>query len=1341
MTSFYKSACKLGQLPAFLVCLFFLGTQHSWGQTPVQLTTTAYSQTFDGIGSTATVNLPTGFVFSSEATPSYDGAGNYATTSVVANGNNFTAGGTYNFAAGTTSSDRAIGFLASGSYMPPRHILLAVQNTTGAVIQDLTIGFAIEKYRTNTRAYEWKFFTGTDGKTWTPQTAGDQGFEGAANTYHYPPLSTPKQLLLTGVNIAPNATFYLRWSYQSAETLVTNAQGIGLDDVTLTATLEGGVPPTPTAAIATTASAFNSPYCVTTAAGSAPFDVAFTTSGTFTGTFNVQLSDALGGFSANLSESIIGSGSSSPIAAAIPAGTPSGTKYRVRVVSDAPATAGTNNGTDLTISLASDNNTVTVAPSAAQTVTTTGTGATLTATAAANATFTWLYSASAAGPFTSAISGATAATYALRGANFPGVGTYYLVARAALTTDCGTATGESAPLMVTVTAPPTTPVLTVSSAELPAFSNLTVGAGAPQKSFTVGGNNLTGSIIVTPPAGFEIRTGNNPFACCSIELQPTGGSVPSTIINVRFAPTAAQLYQAAIPVTSAGLPDQAVKVSGTGVEAVYPATVSTTAITELTSTSANTGGTIATDGGSAVTARGIVWATTVNPTLAVPTKTADGAGAGAFASAIPDLLPGTTYYVRAYATNGMGTAYGEERTFTTVAVPLAAEPTAPATLTASQETGTSMQLNLAGGNGQKRLVLARISSPVDAVPVDATTYTADAAFGKGTRLGTDSYVVYNGTDSNVTLTDLRPNTEYHFAVFTFNDNETPYAENYLTTTPGIASKATQAAPAALLLEENFAYEAGTALTTNGWSAHSGGTTNAIPVVAPGLGYESYGASNIGNAASLVGTGQDVNRQFAPVFAGTPVYVSFLVKVTSIGTTADYFFNLGQAAMGTNFKGRVFTRRGSSETKVQFGISGNGSTTTYTSEEYNVGDTYLLVVKYSFDEASSTSELFVNPAVSPEPTTPAAAVTETSGSPSDIGSIALRQGGGINYYRLLIDGIRVGNSYRVVRTGLICLEPVPAFTAPAGCAGSPVAFTDASTVVESNATYAWDVNSDGIVDYTTKGSISHTYPTAGTYKATLTITQGTCSATYTSQVTVNPRPEPTITATPANQVYTGGVAANLYLGYGPQSLTLTAAGGATYSWAGPAGLSATNTATPVFTATTPGVFVYTVTATNQAGCSATKSVTITVVEVRDGKKNPKILVCHNGRGIYVNPNEVESHLLGHKEQLGDCSNNALKATASASAVAATATAANVFEAYPNPFTERASIRFRLTETSKAQLVVYNAVGQLVATLYSGEVEKGRDYEFTLEGASLTAGIYTCRLTTDSKVETKRLVLAK
>lgn len=78
---------------------------------------------------------------------------------------------------------------------------------------------------------------------------------------------------------------------------------------------------------------------------------------------------------------------------------------------------------------------------------------------------------------------------------------------------------------------------------------------------------------------------------------------------------------------------------------------------------ASSGGTITSDGGATVTARGVVWSTTINPTIALPTKTINGAGTGTFVSNITGLLTNTTYYVRAYATNNTGTSYGENVNF------------------------------------------------------------------------------------------------------------------------------------------------------------------------------------------------------------------------------------------------------------------------------------------------------------------------------------------------------------------------------------------------------------------------------------------------------------------------------------------------------------------------------------------------------------------------------------------------------------------------------------------------------------------------------------------------------
>lgn len=93
-------------------------------------------------------------------------------------------------------------------------------------------------------------------------------------------------------------------------------------------------------------------------------------------------------------------------------------------------------------------------------------------------------------------------------------------------------------------------------------------------------------------------------------------------------------------------------------------TISTTVISNITNTTATSGGTITTQGGSAVTARGVCWSTTQNPTIA-NSNTTNGTGTGSFTSALTGLTANTTYYVRAYATNSSGTAYGTQITMIT----------------------------------------------------------------------------------------------------------------------------------------------------------------------------------------------------------------------------------------------------------------------------------------------------------------------------------------------------------------------------------------------------------------------------------------------------------------------------------------------------------------------------------------------------------------------------------------------------------------------------------------------------------------------------------------------------
>ena len=95
-----------------------------------------------------------------------------------------------------------------------------------------------------------------------------------------------------------------------------------------------------------------------------------------------------------------------------------------------------------------------------------------------------------------------------------------------------------------------------------------------------------------------------------------------------------------------------------------PPAVTTTNITGLTATGATSGGNVTVEGSSAVTARGVCWNTSGNPTVS-GLHTSDGGGGGSFTSQLTELSPSTTYYVKAYSTNSYGTSYGNQVDFTT----------------------------------------------------------------------------------------------------------------------------------------------------------------------------------------------------------------------------------------------------------------------------------------------------------------------------------------------------------------------------------------------------------------------------------------------------------------------------------------------------------------------------------------------------------------------------------------------------------------------------------------------------------------------------------------------------
>ncbi|UCH93431.1 MAG: SBBP repeat-containing protein, partial [Candidatus Aminicenantes bacterium] len=183
---------------------------------------------------------------------------------------------------------------------------------------------------------------------------------------------------------------------------------------------------------------------------------------------------------------------------------------------------------------------------------------------------------------------------------------------------------------------------------------------------TLGGNVAdTGGANVTERGVYWSTTNGFTPPGQGTKVSETGNWGTGTFtVNVTGLPAGITIYFKAFATNTAGTGYSAQDSFTT--PAITAPTVTTTAVSNITTTSADSGGNVTYDGGSAVTARGVCWSTNVNPTTADNTTT-DGTGTGSFTSSITGLMEYTTYYVRAYATNSVGTGYGKQRSFTTKA--------------------------------------------------------------------------------------------------------------------------------------------------------------------------------------------------------------------------------------------------------------------------------------------------------------------------------------------------------------------------------------------------------------------------------------------------------------------------------------------------------------------------------------------------------------------------------------------------------------------------------------------------------------------------------------------------
>ena len=163
--------------------------------------------------------------------------------------------------------------------------------------------------------------------------------------------------------------------------------------------------------------------------------------------------------------------------------------------------------------------------------------------------------------------------------------------------------------------------------------------------------------------------------CWSIEQNPTiedshttdgvsTGIYTSSLTELNYGTT---YYVRAYAINANGITAYGKEKSFMTLDKLLPTVTTTAEVTDITYTSAICGGEVTFDGNVEVIARGICWSTSPNPTIE-DSKTTNGEGVGSYTSNMTNLEHNTTYYVRAYATNEVGTAYGEERIFTTLPI-------------------------------------------------------------------------------------------------------------------------------------------------------------------------------------------------------------------------------------------------------------------------------------------------------------------------------------------------------------------------------------------------------------------------------------------------------------------------------------------------------------------------------------------------------------------------------------------------------------------------------------------------------------------------------------------------
>jgi hypothetical protein len=327
-----------------------------------------------------------------------------------------------------------------------------------------------------------------------------------------------------------------------------------------------------------------------------------------------------------------------------------------------------------------------------------------------------------------------------------------------------------------------------------------------------------------------------------------------------------------------GQPGQILRLTTSNIPAwsgvAYP-TLTTTDISSIEGGTALSGGNIISEGGAggSVTARGVCWSLSANPTTA-NSITIDGTGTGTFTSSITGLTALTTYYVRAYATNSVGTAYGNELGFTTTS---ATEPV----LTTTEVTSITSTDATSGGNissdGGATVIARGVCWSADPIPTLSDDFTSN-------ETGTGSF--------SSSITGLTPKTTYYVRAYATNSVGTTYGNELSFTTLGVPTVTTS----------TFTDVKGNSAKAGGIITFDGGS----PITAEGLCWSTNPDPTTAN---------NVNTSFADAMTGlspnTLYYArAYASNIAGTGYGTEISFNSGYIIGSTYAGGLVFYNDGS-----------------------------------------------------------------------------------------------------------------------------------------------------------------------------------------------------------------------------------------------------------------------------------------------------------------------------------------------------------------------------------------------------------------------------------------------